>query len=57
LDGKHTVFGRVIQGMEIARKAEATETGENDLPKLSVIITDCGQMGDAEKLKEAVSND
>lgn len=52
LDGKHTVFGRVIQGMDIVRKAEKVKTGANDVPTLTVKITDCGELSDQEKLQE-----
>jgi cyclophilin family peptidyl-prolyl cis-trans isomerase len=32
LDGKHTVFGTVISGMEVVDAIEATETGPGDRP-------------------------
>jgi cyclophilin family peptidyl-prolyl cis-trans isomerase len=32
LDGKHTVFGRVISGMEVVDAIEKVETGSNDRP-------------------------
>lgn len=32
LDGKHTVFGRVIEGMDVAHAIEAVETGPGDKP-------------------------
>lgn len=43
LDGKHVVFGHVVDGMEVIRKIEATETGANDKPTVDVIIADCGE--------------
>jgi cyclophilin family peptidyl-prolyl cis-trans isomerase len=32
LDGKHTVFGRVTDGMDVVDAIEATETGAGDRP-------------------------
>ncbi|RDD40347.1 Peptidyl-prolyl cis-trans isomerase H [Trichoplax sp. H2] len=44
LDGKHVVFGRVLDGMLILRKIENVPTGPNNRPKLPVVITQCGEM-------------
>ncbi|KAF9224391.1 hypothetical protein BS17DRAFT_795404 [Gyrodon lividus] len=44
LDGKHVVFGRVIDGMLTLRKIENVPTGPNNRPKLVVKITECGEM-------------
>ncbi|TDG50173.1 hypothetical protein AWZ03_003389 [Drosophila navojoa] len=44
LDGKHVVFGRVLDGLLIMRKIENVPTGPNNKPKLPVIISQCGQM-------------
>ena len=38
LDGKHTVFGQVIEGMDIVDKIAATELGEGDKPKKDIKI-------------------
>jgi peptidylprolyl isomerase len=43
LDGKHCVFGHVVQGMEIVQKIEQTPT-KNDRPEVDVVIADCGEM-------------
>ena len=38
LDGKHVVFGKVIDGMLTLRKIENVSTGPNNRPKLAVKI-------------------
>lgn len=39
LDGKHVVFGKIIDGMLTLRKIEHVPTGPNNRPKLVVKIT------------------
>jgi len=47
LDGKHVVFGKVIQGKRIVRLIEKNQTDkENDKPIRDVKITDCGVLPD-----------
>jgi len=38
LDAKHTVFGKVISGMDIVRAIENVQTNENDRPISPVIV-------------------
>jgi cyclophilin family peptidyl-prolyl cis-trans isomerase len=38
LDGKHTVFGRVTEGMEAVDSIEKTETGAQDRPVQDAVI-------------------
>ncbi|XP_066926490.1 peptidyl-prolyl cis-trans isomerase-like [Clytia hemisphaerica] len=43
LDGKHVVFGKVVQGMEIVRKMESVGA-ESGKTKKKVVIEDCGEL-------------
>ncbi len=38
LDAKHTVFGKVVSGMEVVKVIENTPTGEADRPVTPVVI-------------------
>lgn len=42
LDGRHVVFGKVLKGMDIVRKIEATKTDGRDKPVKDVVIADSG---------------
>ncbi|CRK31631.1 hypothetical protein BN1708_015992 [Verticillium longisporum] len=46
LDGKHTVFGKVVDGMDVVKRMEATKTGYRgkDVPNMDVVIAQCGEM-------------
>lgn len=45
LDGKHVVFGKVVEGQDIVRKMEHVKTGENDRPyPHDLTILECGEM-------------
>ena len=44
LDGKHVVFGRVVEGMELVHEIENCETGEGDRPLDPIIVAKCGEL-------------
>ncbi|KAK6736642.1 hypothetical protein RB195_019379 [Necator americanus] len=44
LDGKHVVFGRVLDGLLTVRKIENVQTGANNKPKIPILVAQCGQL-------------
>ncbi|KAG0300100.1 Peptidyl-prolyl cis-trans isomerase B [Dissophora globulifera] len=44
LDGRHVVFGTVMEGMDIITAIENTPTGPNDRPKSAVTIAASGEL-------------
>merc|ERR1719274_166890 len=42
LDGRHVVFGKVIEGMDVVKKIESTPTNPGDKPKSDVTIAKSG---------------
>lgn len=42
LDGKHTCFGKVLQGMKVVKHIEGLNTDEKDHPDQTVVISDSG---------------
>jgi peptidylprolyl isomerase len=48
LDGKHVVFGRVVEGMDVVRKVESLGSNSGST-KAKIVISDCGQLEEAAK--------
>ena len=44
LNGKHVVFGTVVEGMDVVRKIEKTPTGRGDRPVQDVVVTASGEL-------------
>ncbi|KJA20695.1 hypothetical protein HYPSUDRAFT_141819 [Hypholoma sublateritium FD-334 SS-4] len=54
LDGRHVVFGTVLEGMEIIHKIETVPKGNGDRPAVDVVIKDSGELPlDAEPTADA----
>jgi cyclophilin family peptidyl-prolyl cis-trans isomerase len=43
LDGKHVVFGQVVEGMEVVKKIEGLGS-ESGRTKAKIVIADCGEL-------------
>ena len=43
LDGKHVVFGEVVEGMDLVSKIEKLGT-QSGKPSKAVVISDCGEL-------------
>ncbi|KAH0669561.1 hypothetical protein KY285_023723 [Solanum tuberosum] len=43
LDGKHAVFGQVVEGLDVIKKAEAVGSSSGRCSK-PMVVADCGQL-------------
>jgi len=50
LNGKHTIFGRVIKNYDFIKEVEQNPTAGQDLPIKQVTILDCGELKGDDKL-------
>ncbi|KAI8928944.1 cyclophilin-like domain-containing protein [Entophlyctis helioformis] len=44
LDGRHVVFGKVVDGMKVVKAIEASPTSYGDRPKAETVIADCREV-------------
>jgi peptidyl-prolyl cis-trans isomerase B (cyclophilin B) len=44
LNGRHVVFGKVLEGMDVVRKLENTKTKPGDKPEQDCVIADSGEL-------------
>jgi len=44
LDGKHMVFGKVLEGLDIVQRVEENPIGPRDKPIKEVKVVDCGEL-------------
>ena len=44
LDGRHTVFGKVLEGLELLKRVESLETKRRDVPVEEVLVVDAGSL-------------
>lgn len=57
LNGKHVVFGEVVQGKGIVRQLERCEKGASDKPVEDWVIADCGELSEFVPGQSQVADD
>lgn len=55
LDGKHVVFGTVVEGFDVVQKIENSKTSYGDKPTVPIKIQDCGAI-EVKSTTEAVAS-
>ena len=48
LNGKHVIFGRVVDGIKVVKAVEAQGSGRGQTKK-EIVITDCGELKEEKK--------
>lgn len=48
LDGRHVVFGEILDGMDIVKQVENTQTSRGDKPVKKVVVKSSGELKDAD---------
>ena len=56
LDGKHVVFGEVVEGMDIVRAIENQPVGKDDSPLKECIIIGCGEIKEKKEERKSPSH-
>jgi peptidylprolyl isomerase len=56
LDGKHVVFGRVIEGMELVREVEKLGSAPLGRTRKTITIADCGEVKEDEAKSKEKAN-
>jgi peptidyl-prolyl cis-trans isomerase B (cyclophilin B) len=56
LNGRHTVFGKVLEGHDVLDKIENLETDRRDVPNKETVIKDCGSLEVAEPFLASIES-